>query len=62
MPKIITRNIYPPIPTRDHDWLAFYDDDGEEAGRYGYGATEAEAIKDLTDNYEYEHGQFGVGA
>lgn len=62
MPKITTRCICPPIPIRTHDWMAFYDDDGEEAGRYGYGATEDEAIADLTENYEYEHGQFGVGA
>ena len=48
-PKIVTRYIYPPIPDRSHDWCAWYDDDGEEAGRYGYGATEAEAIEDLTE-------------
>lgn len=43
---IITRFIYPPIPTRDHDWCAFRDGD-EERGNYGYGATEAEAVADL---------------
>jgi len=50
--RIITRYIYPPIPDRRYDWMAFYDSDGEEAGRYGYGATEAEAIADLTENHE----------
>lgn len=44
--KIITRNIYPPIPTRQCDWCAFYEGE-EELGHYGYGATEQEAIDDL---------------
>jgi hypothetical protein len=48
--KIITTCIYPPIPVRNLDWVAYYDGD-EESGRYGYGETEQEAIKDLTDNY-----------
>lgn len=49
-PKIVTSHIYPPIPIRDYDWCAYYD--GEEEGDCGYGATEAEAIRDLKDNYE----------
>lgn len=50
-PKIITDFIYPPIPDRRFDWLAFYDG-YEEDGNYGYGTTELEAIRDLKDNYE----------
>lgn len=49
---IKTSLIYPPVPMRNFDWCAYYEDEGEEAGRYGYGATEAEAILDLKVNYE----------
>lgn len=49
--KIITSNIYPPIPDRSHDWGAYYDGN-EEDGFKGYGATEAEAIRDLVENHE----------
>lgn len=51
---IKTSFIYPPISVREFDWCAWYDCDGEEAGRYGWGKTEAEAIIDLRDNYECE--------
>lgn len=44
--KIITSFIYPPIPVRTNDWVA-YRDGTEESGRYGYGLTEADAIADL---------------
>ena len=44
--KIVTHNICPPIPTRGHDWCAYFDGE-EELGDYGYGATEAEAVADL---------------
>jgi len=44
--KIVTHNIFPPIPTRSHDWCAYFDGE-EELGDYGYGATEAEAVADL---------------
>lgn len=49
--KIITVNNYPPIPVRHMDWLAYYDDEGAEAGRYGYGRTEEAAIYDLRSQY-----------
>jgi hypothetical protein len=52
MRKIVTSCVCPPIPTRSYDWSAWFDDEGEEAGRYGYGATEAEATQDLLDNYD----------
>ena len=44
--KIITHNIFPPIPDRTHDWCAYRDGE-EENGNYGYGRTEQEAIADL---------------
>jgi hypothetical protein len=50
-PKIVTHYVCPPIPIRTHDWVAYRDGE-EEAGGYGYGATEEEAIKDLLDNEE----------
>jgi len=46
--KIVTEHVYPPIPIRSFDWLAYYD--GMEDGLIGTGATEAEAIADLIDN------------
>lgn len=46
MSKIVTVHQYPPIPVRDFDWVAFHDGE-EESGHYGWGKTEAEAIKDL---------------
>ena len=42
--------IYPPIPTRQHDWQAFYMG-REEIGNYGYGATRKAAIADLIANF-----------
>lgn len=46
--KIVTRHVNPPIPIRTHDWCAFYEGE-EEAGDYGWGRTEAEAIQDFKD-------------
>lgn len=46
--KIKTVCICPPIPNRSFDWVA-YDDDGDESGPYGWGATEQEAIDDLKE-------------
>lgn len=48
--KIKTAHNYPPIPVRHMDWAAWYDDEGEEAGNYGYGRTEEAAIYDLRYN------------
>jgi hypothetical protein len=47
-PRIVTRNIYPPIPIYKFDWCAYRDGE-EERGQYGYGATEQEAINDLIE-------------
>jgi hypothetical protein len=54
---IVTQHIYPPIPVRDYDWAAHYDDydadcgdDGYYSlGAVGYGKTEQEAIDDLKE-------------
>lgn len=46
--KIITDYVYPPIPIREFDWCAYYDDIGPEGPR-GWGATEQEAVRDLLD-------------
>ncbi len=50
MPKIVTRYIYPPIPTREFDWCAFVEGD-EELNQYGYGRTEEAAVTDLVNNF-----------
>jgi hypothetical protein len=50
MRTIVTTYVYPPIPLRQFDWIAHYD--SPEDGPFGHGATEAEAIADLTENYE----------
>ena len=54
MPRrlIKTDYIYPPIPIHTMDWVAWYDDLGEDGSPYGYGRTEAEAIADLLENYD----------
>jgi hypothetical protein len=64
IPKIITGHIYPPITTRPFDWPAWFEgregpfdwsawfEGREEQGPYGYGPTEAEAICNLTENYD----------
>lgn len=44
--KVTTEFIFPPIPVREFDWVATFDD-YEPGGPVGRGATEAEAIEDL---------------
>lgn len=46
MPTIIVSHVYPPIPTRSHDWCAYFDG-AEEEGKCGWGATKSAAIADL---------------
>ena len=53
-PKIVTHHEHPPIPTRAFDWSAHFEN--YEEGPYGYGPTEAEACRDLTDNYDEPNG------
>lgn len=45
-PRIVTSNIYPPIPDRRFDWSATFDG-YEPGGPIGFGRTEQEAIDDL---------------
>ena len=48
--KIVTNFIYPPIPLRQFDWCAHFDDeepDDEGHMQCGYGKTEQDAIDDL---------------
>lgn len=42
----------PPIPARDFDYVAYFDDVGPEDSPYGYGATEREAIAELIEMME----------
>jgi hypothetical protein len=44
---IVTNNVFPPIPDRQFDWCAYHERHEECPGRYGWGATEAEALTDL---------------
>lgn len=53
--KIVTENVYPPIPIRRFDWCAYYDGD-EESGPRGWGETEQKAIADLRINNEEDCG------
>lgn len=44
--RVMTENIFPPIPIRQFDWVAWFDNYGAE-GPHEHGATEAEAIRKL---------------
>lgn len=53
--KIITNFDYPPIPLREYDWSAVFDDyDGAEDSNcpIGRGVTEKDAVADLIDQVE----------
>jgi hypothetical protein len=47
------RTVYdpPPVPFRDHDWCAFREG-REEYGPFGWGTTEEEALRDLSEAYD----------
>jgi hypothetical protein len=47
-PRIVTSNIFPPIPQRQFDWIATLDD-YEPGAPQGFGRTEEEAIADLRE-------------
>lgn len=54
MSKVVCHFIYPPIPMRQFDWCATYEDEEpDDAGNMdkGYGPTEQEAIADLLTNF-----------
>lgn len=48
--KIVTSFVYPPIPHRNFDWCAHFDD---PEGVTGWGANEQEAIDDLLAEEEF---------
>lgn len=53
--KITVRFIYPPIPQREFDWCATFDnDEPDDDGNMlaGYGRTQLDALNDLLDNAE----------
>jgi len=53
--KVVTNFWMKPIPPREFDWCAtFENDEPNDNGQmlHGYGATEAEAIEELLTNYE----------
>ena len=41
--------VYPPIPDRRHDWLAYPDGEEEDTMLQGWGKTPHEALADLAD-------------
>lgn len=45
--RIVTEHVYPPIPIRQFDWVAHYDD---PEGVTGWGRTEEAAVLDLIEN------------
>ncbi len=53
MRQIQTEFVYPPIPVRCFDWVAYFTDFGEDSPQ-GTGATEAEAIANLLDEMDGE--------
>lgn len=60
MKKINTEFVYPPIPIRNFDWCATFDDydcDCDQDGYFshdpvGYGRTKQDAIDDLLEQVE----------
>jgi hypothetical protein len=48
--KIIIDYVYPPIPVRGWDYLAYFD--GDEEGLKGWGATEKDAVQQLINQLE----------
>lgn len=53
--RIVTSNVFPPIPVRTMDWSAVDDDtyDGEGCA-IGWGETEQQAIADLLEQLNDE--------
>ncbi len=46
---IVTQCVNPPLPTRQWDWVAYFNGDEEANGPTGRGPTEAEALRDLCE-------------
>ncbi len=52
--RMVSKHVSPPIPHRGADWCAYYEGE-EEAGNYGWGATETEALRDFVENCAEDH-------
>ena len=51
-PKVKTEHVYPPIPVRQFDWMAYDDATYDGPGSLtGHGATEAEAVADFMEQW-----------
>lgn len=46
---IVTSGLFPPVPTRQWDWVAYIKGDEEANGPTGRGPTECEALRDLCE-------------
>ena len=44
--------VYPPIPDRRHDWLAYPDGEEENTALQGWGNTPTQALRELADRLE----------
>ena len=44
--------VYPPIPDRRHDWLAYPDGEEENTILQGWGQTPFQALRELADRLE----------
>jgi hypothetical protein len=51
LPRIVVEFVYPPIPIRQFDYLAYYADEADEQMDHGTGRTAAEAVVDLLENH-----------
>jgi hypothetical protein len=54
IPKVVTEEIWPPIPVREFDYRASYDgDEPDDNGNMdcGWGKTRDAAIRDLIENF-----------
>lgn len=51
IPRILIEHVWPPIPDRRFDYLAYYDGEQDEQFDHGWGRTEAEAVVDLIENH-----------
>lgn len=49
---IITEYLFPAIPIRDFDWIAYWDRAASVPLKKGYGRTELDAIVNLMDTIE----------
>ena len=49
MRKVMVDYVFPPIPLRQFDYIAYFDGE-EEDGPKGWGQTELDAINDLKRN------------